>query len=224
MQSEDRKRDGSSLDIEPARPHGRLRAPTDDAGTPVLDAMFGSEQIWFYVARKLLLSVGVGSGFNRARAPEINQGEFMNMKRNSAAFAAFIGLAVTSVAAVADDHAYTDGPVVNVAAIRTEYGKFDDYMKYLDTTWKAEQEAAKRAGDIVSYRVVRVEARGENDADIYLVTNYKNWAAFDGATAKADAIAKQVEGTLAASNQAAVDRAKIRRILGSWTGQELALK
>ena len=97
-------------------------------------------------------------------------------------------------------------------------------MKYLDTTWKAEQEAAKRAGYIVSYRVVTVEARGENDADIYLVINYKNWAAFDGATAKADAIAKQVEGTLAVSNEGAVDRAKIRRILGSWTGQELDLK
>jgi hypothetical protein len=148
----------------------------------------------------------------------------MNIKRHSAAVAAFVGLAVTSVAAVADDHAYVEGPVVNVAAIRTEYGKFDDYMRYLGTTWKAEQEAAKSAGNIISYRVVRVEARGENDANIYLVTNYKNWAAFDSATAKADAIAKQVEGSLAASNQAAVDRAKIRRVLGSWTGQELDLK
>jgi hypothetical protein len=148
----------------------------------------------------------------------------MNIKRNSAAFAAFIGLAVISVPTFADDHAYTDGPVVNVAAIRTEYGKFDEYMKYLDTTWKAEQEAAKQAGYIISYRVVTVEARGENDADIYLVINYKNWAAFDGATARADAIAKQVEGTLTASNEGAVDRAKIRRVLGSWTGQELDLK
>jgi hypothetical protein len=148
----------------------------------------------------------------------------MNIKRNSAALAALIGLAAISGPAFADDHAYTEGPVVNVAAIRTEYGKFDEYMKYLDTTWKAEQEAAKRAGYILSYRVVTVEPRGENDADIYLVVNYKNWAAFDGATAKADEIAKQVEGTLAASNQGAVDRAQIRRVLGSWTGQELALK
>jgi hypothetical protein len=148
----------------------------------------------------------------------------MNIKSQIVACAAFVGLAVTSVAAVADDHAYTEGPVVNVAAIRTEYGKFDDYMRYLDTTWKAEQEAAKKAGYIMSYRVVTVEARGENDPDIYLVINYKNWAAFDGATAKGDAIAKQVEGTLAASNQGAVDRGKIRRVLGSWTGQELDLK
>src|SRR4029079_5190682 len=152
-----------------------------------------------------------------------NRGESMKINRQMAVCAAFVGLAVTSVAALADDHSYTEGSVVHVPAIRTEYGKFDDYMKYLDTTWKAEQEAAKKAGDIISYRVVTVEARGENDPDIYLVINYKNWAAFDGATAKGDAIAKQVEGTLAASNQGAVDRAKIRRVLGSWTVQDLKL-
>lgn len=149
----------------------------------------------------------------------------MNIKRHIVACAAFVGLAVTSVPAFADeDHPYTEGPVVNVAAIRTEYGKFDDYMAYLSTTWKAEQEAAKKAGHILSYRVVTVEPRNENDPDIYLVTNYKNWAALDDATAKNDAIAKQVQGSLAASNKGAVDRGKIRRVLGSWTGQELTLK
>jgi hypothetical protein len=148
----------------------------------------------------------------------------MNIKHCIAACAASVALAATSAQAVADDHVYTEGPVVNVAAIRTEYGKFDDYMKYLDTTWKAEQEAAKKAGYIISYRVVTVEPRTENDPDIYLVVNYKNWAAMDESTAKSDAIAKQVEGTLDASNKGNVDRGKIRRVLGSWTGQELDLK
>jgi hypothetical protein len=145
-------------------------------------------------------------------------------KSHVAAFAAFIGFAFAGGAALADDHVYTEGPVVNVAAIRTEYGKFDDYMKYLDTKWKAEQEAAKKAGYIISYKVVTVQPRGENDPDIYLVTTFKNWAALDGATAKTDAIFKQVEGSLTAANQGAVDRGKIRRILGSFTGQELNLK
>jgi hypothetical protein len=148
----------------------------------------------------------------------------MFIKRQLAISAAAAGLAFISAASFADDHAFTEGPVVNMAAIRTEYGKFDEYMKYLDTIWKAEQEAAKKAGYIVSYKVITLEARTENDPDIYLVTTYKNWAALDGATAKGDAVAKQVEGSLAASNQAAVDRGKIRRVLGSWTGQELDLK
>jgi hypothetical protein len=148
----------------------------------------------------------------------------MNIKYHIAALAAFVGLLTTSVQALADDHTYTEGTVVNVASIRTEYGKFDDYMKYLDTTWKTEQEAAKKAGYVLSYKVITVEPRGEDDPDIYLVITYKNWAALDGATAKGDAIAKQVEGTLAAQNQGAVDRGKIRRVLGSFTGQELDLK
>ena len=141
-----------------------------------------------------------------------------------AATAAFVGLTLTTFAAVAEDHPYTEGQVVRVSAIRTDYGKFDDYMKYLDTTWKATQEASKKAGYTTGYKVVSVEARGENDPNIYLVVYYKNWAALDGAIAKGDAIATQVEGSVAAANKGAVDRGKMRRILGSWTGQELALK
>ncbi len=148
----------------------------------------------------------------------------MTVINRFAAVAASLGLALTSVAALAEDHPFTEGQVVNVSAIRTEYGKFDDYMKFLDTKWKATQEAAKKAGYITGYKVIAVEPRGENDPDIYLVIYFKNWAALDGATAKGDEIAKQVEGSLAASNQGAVDRGKIRRVLGSWTGQQLDLK
>ena len=148
----------------------------------------------------------------------------MLIDKHLAAIAAFVGFALTSFAAVAEDHPFTEGPVVQVSAIRTEYGKFDDYMKYLGTTWKATQEASKKAGYTTGYKVISVQPRGENDPDIYLVVYYKNWAALDGATAKGDAISTQVEGSVAASNKGAVDRGKIRRTLGSWTGQELELK
>jgi len=141
-----------------------------------------------------------------------------------AALAAFVGLAFTSGGAFADDHPFTEGQVVQVSAIRTMYGKFDDYMKFLDTTWKATQEASKKAGYITGYKVISVEARGENDPDIYLVVYFKNWAALDGATTKFDAVAKEVEGSVTAANQGAVDRGKMRRTLGSWTGQQLDLK
>jgi hypothetical protein len=41
---------------------------------------------------------------------------------------------------------------------------------------------------------------------------------------KGDAIAKPVEGSTTAANQGMVDRGQIRRVLGSWTGQQLDLK
>ena len=133
-------------------------------------------------------------------------------------------LAFASVTAFADDHAYTEGAVVNVARIRTVDGKFDEYMKWIDTTWKKQQEAAKKAGYITSYEVFSVEPRTAEDPDLYLITRYKNWAALDGALAKGDAIAKEVEGSVAAASASQVERAKIRRVIGSSTMQVLDLK
>src|SRR6266700_3278339 len=76
----------------------------------------------------------------------MTHGGLMTIKKNLAAFAALLALTFVGGAAVADEHPFTEGQIVNVSAIRTEYGKFDDYMKYLATTWKARQEAAKKAG------------------------------------------------------------------------------
>jgi len=124
----------------------------------------------------------------------------------------------------ADGRHYNDGPVVNVAAIRTVDGHFDDYMQWLATTWKKQEEAAKKAGLILSYRVLIVEARAPGDPDIYLVTEFKNWAALDGLGSKLDAVSTQIEGSVEKANQAEADRGKIRTVLGSQTMQTAELK
>jgi hypothetical protein len=149
---------------------------------------------------------------------------FMRTNKHITAIAAVLSMVLANVAAVAENHPFTEGAVVNVEAIRTEYGRFDEYMNFLDTKWKADQEVAKKAGYITGYKVITVEPRGENDPDIYLVVYYKNWAALDGATAKRDAVAKEVDGSVSAANEAGIGRGKLRRVLGSWTGQELDLK
>ena len=148
----------------------------------------------------------------------------MSIMNRFAAFAAFACLASASVAVLADEHAYTEGSVVNVARIRTVDGKFDDYMNWIDTKWKQQQEIGKKAGNILSYAVYQVRPRGPEDADLLLVVTYKNWAALDGALARGDAIAKQVSGSVAAAAQSQVERAKIRTVLGSADMQELILK
>jgi hypothetical protein len=124
----------------------------------------------------------------------------------------------------ADGRHYNDGPVVNVAAIRTVDGHFDDYMQWLATTWKKQEEAAKKAGLILSYRVLIVEARAPGDPDIFLVTEFKNWAALDGLGSKLDAVSAGVEGSIEKANQSEAERAKIRTVLGSQTMQTAELK
>jgi len=127
-------------------------------------------------------------------------------------------------AAYADGRDYNDGPVINVASIRTVDGHFDDYMHWLATTWKKQSEAAKKAGLITRYQVLVAQPKGPNDPDIYLVTEFKNWAAFDGLGSKFDSVSAQVEGSVEKASQSEAERVKIRTVLGSETVQVAELK
>jgi hypothetical protein len=134
-------------------------------------------------------------------------------------------LALSSLTtAYADGRDYNDGPVVNVASIRTVDGHFDDYMHWLSTTFKKQQEAAKKAGLITGYRIFVIEPRGPNDPDVLLITEYKNWAALDHIDSKMSAVSAEVEGSVEKANQSEAERAKIRTVLGSRTQQEALLK
>ena len=149
------------------------------------------------------------------------------MTRTSLRFGAMAALcAATSLTglAFADGRDWKDGPVVNAAYIRTVDGHFDDYMHWLATGYKKQQEAAKAAGLILSYRVLVVEARNPQDPDIILVTEFKNWAALDNLGGKFDALTVKTEGSVDASNKSEADRGKIRTVLGSRTMQEAVLK
>jgi hypothetical protein len=135
-------------------------------------------------------------------------------------------LVLTSVTpfAHADGRYWSDGPVVNVSFIRTVDGHLDEYMQWLSTTWKKQEEAAKKAGLILSYEVDVAQPQSPNDADVILIVRYKNWAALDGLGSKLDAVSAQIEGSVDKANQAQAARAKIRTILGSTTVQVADLK
>jgi hypothetical protein len=138
--------------------------------------------------------------------------------------AALVAASALTTSVYADGRDWNDGPVINVASIRTVDGHFDDYMHWLATAYKKQQEAAKKAGLITSYRVIVIEPRGPNEPDILLVTEFKNWAALDHLGSKLDQIDAQIEGSVEAAAKSEVDRAKIRTVLGSRTQQEAILK
>jgi hypothetical protein len=138
--------------------------------------------------------------------------------------AALVAASALTTPVYADGRDWNDGPVINVSSIRTVDGHFDDYMHWLATTYKKQQEAAKKAGLITSYRVIVIEPRGPNEPDILLVTEFKNWAALDHLGSKFDQVSAQIEGSVEAAAKSEVDRAKIRTVLGSRTQQEAILK
>jgi hypothetical protein len=97
-------------------------------------------------------------------------------------------------------------------------------MHWLATTYKKQQEAAKAAGLITRYEVLVAQPHNPQDADVILVTEFKNWAALDHLGSKFDQVVAKIEGSVESANQSQADRAKIRTVLGSDTVQVAELK
>jgi hypothetical protein len=148
----------------------------------------------------------------------------IRISRILCAVGAVLSFGSLATVAYADGRDYNDGPVQNVTFIRTVDGHFDDYMHWLATTYKKQQEAAKAAGLITRYEVLVGQPHNPQDADIILITEYKNWAALDHLGSKLDQISAKVEGSVEVANKSEADRAKIRTVLGSDNVQVAELK
>jgi hypothetical protein len=140
------------------------------------------------------------------------------------ALGAVMSLGSLATVAYADGRDWNDGPVQNVTFIRTVDGHFDDYMHWLATTYKKQQEAAKAAGLITRYEILVAQPHNPQDADIILITEFKNWAALDHLGSKLEQVSVKVEGSVDAANKSEADRAKIRTVLGSDIAQVAELK
>jgi hypothetical protein len=101
---------------------------------------------------------------------------------------------------------------------------FEEYMRYLDTTYKRLLDEQKKQGTIVDYAVYNAIPRDAQDADLILTVTYKNMAAFDDLQARTDPVVKQVFGSLPKASTASADREKLRKQLGSQVVRQLVLK
>src|SRR5262249_24287995 len=73
------------------------------------------------------------------------------------------------------------GPVTNVTYIHVDYGNFERYVDWLNSTWKPTMEATKKAGLIIDYKVFSFTPIGytSNQPNVILWITYKNMAALD---------------------------------------------
>lgn len=134
-------------------------------------------------------------------------------------------LCVLSFPLSAQDRSYTEGPVMEVTAVKIKDGQFDNYMKHLQTQYKRVMDAQKDAGIILGYTIYAADPRRPEDPDLYLTVVYPNMASFDGLRDRSEAVSSKVTGqNTAQANTAFADRGKMRQILGSQLIRELKLK
>lgn len=118
---------------------------------------------------------------------------------------------------------YKDGPVIAVSYLKIEYGHFDEYVDWLNSTWKPTMEAKKKAGLITDYKVFTARPKKPDEPNVILMLTYPNMAGLDRG-AEEEAVAEKVIGSAEIQNKARVGRSDYRKVLGSELIREVILK
>jgi hypothetical protein len=139
-----------------------------------------------------------------------------------ALIALILTLSIVVVAQVS--RPYRNGSVWDVAFIQMKPGMETAYLNYIATDWKRNQEAMKKDGLILSYKVMTTETHGSTDWNIMLMTEYKNLATMEANEAKADNLAQTVVGNDEKQMQGYRDRLQIREVLENRLAREIVLE
>jgi hypothetical protein len=119
---------------------------------------------------------------------------------------------------------YHNGTVWSIAFIRMKPGMETAYMNYLAGQWKANQEASKKEGIILSYKVLSVEGHTPGEWNLMLMTEYKDLASMEANEGKADALAQKLIGNDEKQAQGYKDRSEIREVMGDRLAREIVLE
>src|SRR5713226_619804 len=116
-------------------------------------------------------------------------------KKNVLVGSLLLALLVVGISVYAQvNRPYHNGSVWNIGFIRIKPGMDTAYMNYVAGQWKAEQEAQKKDGNILSYKVLSVEAHTPGEWNLMLMTESKSLAAMEANQDKAEAVAQRVVG------------------------------
>jgi len=131
---------------------------------------------------------------------------------------------VSGFSAAADKN-YKKGSVWNVALIATEPGQTDTYIDSLKANYTTVMEEARKQGIVSSYKILVGDRANPQDWDLMILIEYPNWAAFDTAEEKYDAITAKMFGSADKADdnvkQQMKERVKLRTIFGGKQMQEI---
>jgi hypothetical protein len=145
--------------------------------------------------------------------------------RHSALGVIVVALLIVGASSFAQvNRPYHNGTVWDIAYIRMKPGMETFYLNYLAGQWKANQEAAKKEGILVSYKVISVENHSPNEWNLMLMTEYKDLATMEANEDKGDALAQKMIGPDEKQAQGYREREAIREVMGDRLGREVVLE
>lgn len=148
----------------------------------------------------------------------------MKTKRISLGLLVVLVLALSVVAFAQVNRPFKNGTVWSIGFIRMKPGMETAYLNYVAGDWKREQEALKKDGMIVSYKILQTEAHGAGDWNLMLLTEYKDLATYEQNLDKTDALLQTVIGNDDKQRQGYRERLEIREVLADRLAREIVLE
>ena len=145
-------------------------------------------------------------------------------KRIVSGLLAFLVLTLSVVVYAQVNRPYRNGSVWSIGFIQMKPGMETAYLTYIADGWKRGQEALKKDGQIISYKVLTTEAHGSGDWNIMLMTEYKDLATMEANETKADNLTQTVIGNDEKQMQGYRDRLQIREVLENRLAREIVLE
>ncbi len=143
-----------------------------------------------------------------------------------AAFAALLTVSLTIAPAMAQDNSrnWEYGNVIATSQVHIEPGSLNAYLNDLNGLWRIFLEQQIKDGNTVSYRIIQNAFPRDGEADLILITEHPNWAAFDLSNEYFEALTVKLQGSLDNARSASLDRGKLRRLGSNSVYREIILK
>lgn len=128
-----------------------------------------------------------------------------------------------AVSAQDQQRAWKPGTVWRVSVLEVMPGRADDYMRSLNTAWKAQRLANQKSGHEKSYKIMWADDQRDGQPNLVLMIEYPNMAAMDRPPEEDDKVMKAIEAQGIKAPPAA-ERDAMRKQRGSRLYHEVILK
>lgn len=131
------------------------------------------------------------------------------------------GMMMSAIPATAQESSYKLGSFWTAARIDVEDGQFENYMDYLTTTWRDNQEYAKSQGWILDYHILDNINSRDGEPDIVLLTRFADFPSVAEIERRDKLFAARMKQDDHQADAASGQRTKMRKLMGSVMYREL---
>lgn len=119
---------------------------------------------------------------------------------------------------------WRNGSVWQITFVKMKAGMDTAYLGYLANDWKREQEALKKEGLTLSYKVIGSESHGPADWNLMLMVEWKDLATLEASEPKVDALGQKLFGGDQKIQSGYKERLDIREIIADRLAREVVFQ